>query len=186
MPHRFFALFLVCGVGMGCGDNPHAASTFVGEVEGTDVRVGLVTEGGSVAMFFCGGATSYTQSTKWFRGAAEPRSIAFAANSWVAKGSADGDTASGIVDRGNGIPLRWTAHKVSEDGLPGLYELKDDHGTAGVIVLDADHAQGALVSKTMAVQQIEAIRPVRNGNGVQVNVVEATPRAIVVTRVRAR
>lgn len=187
--NRFLALSLCLSVNTaGCGGGDRAASTFVGDVEGTDIRVGLVTEGGQVAMFFCGGPTSYTQSTKWFRGASEASAISFAANGWVAKGGANGDTASGTVDPGNGNALRWTAHRVPEDGLPGLYELKDDYGTAGVIVLDAEHAQGALVPKNsaIAVEQIEAIRPVRAGNGVQVNVVEASPRAIIVTRVHAR
>jgi hypothetical protein len=190
MMKRLFASSLFALSFVGCGDAAQAPHTYVGDVEGTDIRVGVVTEGGQVAMFFCGGNTSYTQSTKWFRGAADPTALSFAADGWVAKGGADGDTASGTVDRGNGNPLHWTAHKVSEEGLPGLYQLKDDNGNAGVIVIDEKTVQGALIPKNpaVAVQQIEAILPAsRQANGVTVKVVEsAMPRQFVVTRVHAK
>ncbi len=183
---RWFLGLVLCA---GCGSDPHAPATYVGDVDGTDMKVGIVTEGGKVAMFFCGGPTSYTQSTKWFRGAAEPMNIDFAANGWVAKVSASGDTATGSVDRGNGNVLQFAAHKVPEDGVAGLYELKDQYGTAGVVVIDSQHAQGALVpaNPAISVEQIEAILPVsRTSDAIQVNVVEATPRAITVTRVHAQ
>lgn len=184
----FASLFALCFVG--CGDSDFAPATFVGDVEGSDMRVGIVTEGGQAAVFFCGGATSYTNSTKWFRGAAQPTALSFAADGWVAKASANGDTATGTVDRGNGNALHFTAHKVSESGLPGLYQLKDGNGNAGVIVIDEKTVQGALIPATVgaAVQQIEAILPAsRQNDGVQVKVTEnAMPRTFVVTRVHAK
>jgi len=184
--HRFLIALLMAS---SCGGDPHGAATYVGDVDGTDMKVGIVTEGGKVAMFFCGGPTSYTQATKWFRGTAEPMTIAFSANGWVANASASGDMATGTVDRGNGNPLHFTARKVPEDGVAGLYQLKDEHGTAGVVVLDPMHAQGALVpvDPAIAVEQIEAILPVsRTSDAIQVNVVESVPRAITVTRVHAQ
>jgi hypothetical protein len=186
--HRFFALSVLL-VGASCGSDPHAPATYVGDVDGTDMKIGIVTEGGKVAMFACGGPTSYAQATKWFRGASEPMTISFSSDGWVAKASASGDMATGTIDRGTGIAFRFTAKKVPEDGVAGLYELKDQNGTAGVVVIDSQHAQGALVpvNPAIAIEQIEAILPVsRVSDGIQVNVVEAMPRAITVTRVHAQ
>jgi len=185
---RLLLAFATClaATTFGCGADPNAPATFVGDVEGTDVRVGVVTENGKVAMFFCGGPTSLDASTRWLRGASPPSALDLTAQSWTAKGTASGASASGTVDRGDGKALRWTARRVGEDGLPGLYELVDAEGTAGVVVLDADHAQGAFIPKTGAVQQIEAIRPVRTNDTVEVRVVGAAPRTIVVRRVRAQ
>jgi len=184
----FLPIFLV--LASSCG-SAGGASTFVGSVEGTDIKVGLVTDGGKAALFFCGGPSSFTQSTRWFRGDGAPSAISFTSANWAASGSANGELASGMVNPGIGSSLRWTAKRVSEDGLPGLYEsTTDPDGTAGVVVLDESTMQGAMLPKgstATSVQQIVPILPItRSPDGIRVTVNGATAREIKVVRTRAR
>jgi len=184
---RSFVFVLLAPCVLGCSSNAHAPASYVGAVDGTDIAVGLATQDGKIALFFCGGATSL-QSTKWFRGASEPSSIALTIGGATLAGSASDNSASGTIDFGNGTKQHWTATRVSEDGVPGLYENPmDPNGSAGVVVRDSMTMQGAFIPNAQAmVEQIVPILPIaRMGDSIRVTVNESAPRAITVVRTHA-
>lgn len=142
-----------------CGST---STTYVGTVDGTDVSVGLVTDGAYTALFFCGGPTSYATSTKWFRFADSSDAFTAQAGTWTASGTTSGGGASGTLDRGNGQTLTWSAARVPDGSIMGLYESIDATGTAGVVVRsesDASGTQGALINSQLAIEQIIPILP---------------------------
>lgn len=142
-----------------CGSS---TSTYVGTVDGTDVAVGIVSDGSHVALFFCGGPTSFATSTKWFHFSGSDTSFTATADAWKAIGSSDGTTATGTVDRGDGQPITWSATRTADGAIMGLYESRDATGTSGVIVRsasDATEAQGAFIDKALTIEQIIPIFP---------------------------
>jgi len=148
-----------------CGST---STTYVGTVDGTDVSVGLVTDGSYTALFFCGGPTSFGTATKWFR-FADSNDDSFSANagSWTAAGTTNADGASGTLDRGNGQLLTWSASRVPDGSIMGLYESIDATGTAGVVVrseTDASGTQGAFIDAQRAIEQIIPIRPLEQSD----------------------
>ena len=153
-------LFLSLLVAPSCGGG---TTTYVGTVDGTDVAVGLVTDGSHVALFFCGGPSSFATSTKWFRFAASGDTLDATAGAWSAHATLAGATASGTVDRGDGQALAWTAARVDDGSPEGLYESVGAPGTAGVIVrsaTDASASQGAFIDTQQKIEQIIPIFPI--------------------------
>jgi hypothetical protein len=142
-----------------CGST---STTYVGAVDGTDVSVGLVTDGSYTALFFCGGPASFATATKWFRFAESSDAFTAQAGTWTATGTTTADGASGTLDRGNGESLTWSVARVPDGSIMGLYESIDASGTAGVVVrseTDASGTQGALIDREHAIEQIIPIRP---------------------------
>jgi hypothetical protein len=154
-----------------CGSS---STTYVGTVDGTDVAVGLVTDGSYTALFFCGGPASYATATKWFRFAESNDSFTAQSGTWIATGATNADGASGTLDRGSGQLLTWSASRVPEGSIMGLYESIDATGTAGVIVrseTDASGTQGALIDPERAIAQIIPIRPLeQTDHGLHVSI----------------
>jgi hypothetical protein len=150
------------------------STTYVGTVDGTDVAVGLVTDGSYTALFFCGGPGSYATATKWFRFAESSDSFTASAGTWTATGATSGDAVSGTLDRGNGQTLSWSATRAPEGSLIGLYETIDGSGTSGVVVrsdLDAAGTQGALITTQGQIEQIIPILPLeQTDHGLRVQV----------------
>ena len=147
-----------------CGST---STTYVGGVDGTDVAVGLVTDGSYTALFFCGGPTSFGTATKWFRFSEESGAFTAQAGSWTASGTTNADGASGTLDRGNGQLLTWSASRVPDGSIMGLYESIDATGTAGVVVrseTDASGTQGAFIDAQRAIEQIIPIRPLEQSD----------------------
>lgn len=142
-----------------CGST---STTYVGTVDGTDVAVGLVTDGSYTALFFCGGPTSFGTATKWFRFAESSDAFTAQAGGWTAVGTTSGDGVSGTLDRGNGQTLTWSASRVADGSILGLYESIDGSGTSGVVVRSETNAagtQGALIDAQGKVAQIIPILP---------------------------
>jgi len=163
-------MLLVCGVAAcssSASTTPPVESTYVGAVASTDVAVGMVSDGSHVALFFCGGPTSVTTSTKWLRFAGSAPSFQISLNGWTVVGSFDGSTASGTVDRGDGKPLSWSATRAPAGSVVGLYGFADSSGTSGVVVQSTDPANvtGAFIeTKTASIQQIVPIMPLERTN----------------------
>lgn len=154
-------------------------SVFVGEVEGTDIRVGVAVKGGYAAVFFCGGESSLP-ATRWFRGASTATKIAIENANGQVDGTIKGSTASGTVrlDADAGAEEKtWTATAIKPGSVAGLYEFKNDAGVGGVVVTDEDDAQGAFVAtlKTSPVAQIIVFRPIeRVGDRIRCTVGDET------------
>jgi len=159
-------------------------TTYVGTLDGTDVTIGLVTDGSFTALFFCGGPTSYATATKWFRFAGSTDSFTAQAGTWTATGTTSANGASGTLDRGNGQMLTWSVSRVPDGSIRGVYESIDAKGTAGVVVrseTDAAGTQGAFIDSEHAVERIIPILPLEqtdHGLRVQIDGQEAfVPRA---------
>ena len=185
--------------GFGCGDEdgssggpaPVTQQTFVGDVPGTEMRVAVVRDGDDVALFFCGGATTFATATKWIRSTAAGTAFDLVADSWKATVSIQGGLVTGTVDIGDGAALAWQGARVDEAGVAGLYEAAQSDGNVGVIVaLDeagAAFAQGALVTPTIAAQVVPIAPVERVSDRLRVSVLFADgPKNITVRRAGAR
>ena len=139
-----------------CGSS---TTTYVGAVQGTDVAVGLVTDGSHTALFFCGGPSSFATSTKWLRFARSGDTFDQSNGAWKVAGALDGASASGTVDRGDGQALSWSATRVDDGSPEGLYESVSGSGTGGVVVRGPSDAQGAFTDPQQKITQIIPIFP---------------------------
>ena len=135
------------------------SAIYVGTVDKSDIRVGLVVLTGKGALFFCGGPTTLG-STKWFRGAVGADSISLDKDGAAARGTFSATKASGTMTPAQGQPLTWSVTRVAEGSVAGLYDAKDT-GIAGVVVASSDFAQGAYIDMALKVSQIIVIQPIR-------------------------
>jgi hypothetical protein len=153
---------LLCCVLLFASSCGSSTTTYVGTVDGTDVSVGLVTDGSHAALFFCGGPTSYATSTKWFRFGDSQDTFTAMKGTWTATGTTSVSAASGTLDRGDGQKLSWSAARVPDGSILGLYESIGAQGTAGIVVrseTDASGTQGAFIDAQLAIEQIIPILP---------------------------
>lgn len=176
----------------GCGSDPEPEqpaaqdtaaleeASYVGEVAGTDMRVGIAAHNGKADVFFCGGPTSLAR-TKWFRALAFPLEQPFAKDGFSTTVVRGDDQATGTLVFPDGTSHAWSATKVDGNGLAGLYDVKDERGVGGVIVHSQSMTQGAFIAKDVGVEvrQIIVVRPVDRGLSITVD-----DRALVATRVR--
>jgi hypothetical protein len=141
---------------------------FVGAVGGTDARVGIVVEGERIAVFVCGGPSTVTTHTRWFRGAlaAGAREVQLTKDGWSVRLWRDRDQLVGLLDGGDGAPLLFTAHDAAAPYL-GLYSVRVDGATVGVVVSDDDgdgrlEVQGAVQeASSSGVTSVAQVTPVR-------------------------
>lgn len=162
-----------------CGSS---TTTYVGSVENTDIAVGIVSDGTHTALFFCGSLGNQSTTTKWLRFTQSSSSFTATANAWSATGTMSGSTVMGTVDKGGGQTLSWSATRVGDADVAGLYESVSADGTAGVVVKDASHAQGAFITAQQQIEQIIPIMPLQltdHGLHVTIGTADAfVPRAL--------
>ncbi len=185
--------------GIGCGDDdasgggptPNTQQTFVGDVTGTETRVALVRDGDDVALFFCGGATTFATATRWVRAQAQGDTFDVTADGWAVHVSIQGGLVTGTLDTGDGVAAAWQGSRVDEAGLAGLYEAEQSDGNVGVVVaLDEAGAalvQGALVTPTVAAQVVPIAPVERVADRMRVTVLFVDgPKDVTVRRAVAR
>lgn len=142
---------------------------WVGEVQGTDIKVALADRGDSVALFFCGGDDSYTDSTRWFsEGALLGEPFSFTEDGWSIDGGIDERVFSGSLktDIETDIARNWMAEPVAPGTVAGLYEGDAPCGKLGLIVTqatvdDAPTGQGACLRVENSDVIVEQVNPVR-------------------------
>lgn len=168
---------------LGCGAHDETAEPsqdsaaleeagYVGDVAGTDIRVGIATRNGKADVFFCGGANSLAK-TKWFRGLTFPLEQPFEKDGFSTTVMHEQNRARGTLVFPDGSSHEWTASKVESSGLAGLYDVKDDEGVGGVVVMSQNDAQGAFLFKNAGVEvrQIIVVRPISKiGAGIPITV----------------
>jgi hypothetical protein len=154
----------------------------VGTVAGSAARVGLVVQGSSALLFFCGGDTSYETLTHWMHGSMTPnQSFSLSDMTASATGTFTGNSASGtLTPSANATPLTWTANAARPGTLEGLYTADVPmHGSAGVIIAQASTTaqpivQGAfhstLINAVLQVTPLTPIQPSDKGLAMQVMV----------------
>jgi hypothetical protein len=120
---------------------------YVGPVGKTNVKVALVVERGTAALFFCGAAETQKTHTVWFRGATKAASFDGAAKSGAAahvdfnEGGADGTLT--LMD---GTKVSFSVPPAPKGSVVDLYEAKDESGVAGVVVAGERDVQGVFIA----------------------------------------
>jgi hypothetical protein len=114
--------------------------SFVGEVTGADMAVGVVQEAGRIAIFFCGGPANFAEDTHWFRSAGrlDGRVYSIAqADGWTVRYVGNGNRVRGTVAHDGKPALFWAATPVTPGTLEGLYDGRAYDGLAGLVVRKA-------------------------------------------------
>ncbi len=187
-----FLVIAALPVVLGCSshedDGPPGPAIYVGSVDGTDMRVGLVTENGAGALFFCGGPKTLP-NTKWFRPTTlDPNKFDIVSKDGTsrANGQPDGSGESGWVKFGTDDEIAWHVVPVPAGSVAGLYDYKGADGVGGVVVVSGDTTQGAFIDPAPAfkVESIIVIRPVELVDGEKLHVtIGDSARPIEVARV---
>jgi hypothetical protein len=150
---------------------PAEPGRWVGEVEDSDVRVGIVADATRARLFFCGGAGSYATATRWFAfDEIAEGSVHFADDTWQVNARIEPRRVSGDVTHDNGEVRVFSAERVAPGTLAGLYEGQADCGRLGLIVVQPNKntpiaAQGACVGSGHAPEQVNPILPVAQDVG---------------------
>lgn len=165
-----------------------AHEVLVGEVEDSDVRVGVLAGGAELRVFLCGGPSSYASATHWLRTELEANGdFRFSSGALQLEGSLAGGVLEAELITGE-ERARVRAQAVRDGTIAGLYEAKAECGTVGLIVTqDAPDsepiAQGACVGDGHLPDQVNPIKPIALERGaIAVEVV----REDEATRVRVR
>jgi hypothetical protein len=162
---------------------------FVGDVTNSDAEIGIVVEGSKGFVFFCGGATSFSTLTRWFRGDVSLASFTLTdASGAKATGAlqSDGVTVTGTYDLGDAGSLAFTAKEIAPGTVAGLYEANDAEGTYALIAPTAQwDALGAFKLGSGVVQQVVPLMPAPTGFNVRVTT-EAGVRELLMTRAHPR
>ncbi len=171
--------FVVVAAACGSSSSPSPAAprVFIGEVAGSDARVGVVATDHSARIFFCGGAATYKGMTHWIPAAAIDAHGAVSqpadAAGWAVEGQVAEAGASGTVTPPGGSAFAFHADPVAKDTIAGLYEAGGPCGKVGLIVVQGStgatpDGQGACVpaSGKADPEQVTPIRPIeRAGDG---------------------
>jgi hypothetical protein len=151
--------------GLGELDAAPAHDVLVGEVEDSDVRVGVLADDARLRVFLCGGPSSYASATHWVRAELEPNGdFTFSSDALQLEGSlVDGVLEAELTADGERAVVR--AERVRDDTLAGLYEAKAECGTVGLIVTQDEPAaeptaQGACVGEGHLPDQVNPIKPI--------------------------
>ena len=194
------AVFAACVAG--CGSSSSAAAlpvrVFVGQVSGSDARIGVVATDHSARIFFCGGSTTYTTMTHWIPAVpidAHGGTLALQEGSggWTVAGQVSDAGVSGEVTPANGSMLPFHADPVATGTVAGLYEAAGPCGKVGLIVAQGSTSetpvgQGACVPAIggASPEQVNPIHPIERApdgtiavvvGGAQISVHAAAPPA---------
>jgi hypothetical protein len=168
------ALALLAAMTIACSaseTSKPSARVFSGEVQGTDVRVGVVASAQQARIFFCGGSASYQTKTKWLTAnldsahqLALPNTVA---DPWKLEGEVSDAEVSGSIDMGDAVALPFRAPLVSEGTLGGLYEGTAPCGKLSLIVSQPSLAAtpegiGACIGMS-GIEQVDPLMPIARG-----------------------
>jgi hypothetical protein len=184
---------VACGQSAPSGATSDTASArFVGEIPGTDVRMAAVASQHHMRLYFCGGDTSFADSSKWLIApldAGGAVTLGPPDSPWRIDAAVHDGAIQGWVDRGDGVPVSFAAAKIAPNTLAGLYEAAAPCGKVGVIVTQASTevgavAQGACIpgDLTAPVVQVNPLMPLslRGDGSIAVTPAGATETSLVV------
>jgi hypothetical protein len=182
-----FALVLTCSA-LACSDSAElgevrparpdagedagpALRYWVGEVEDSDIRLGVAEADDQARVFFCGGPSSYATSTRWLlRPLAADGGFEHDEGGWQVSGTLSDDAITGTLRIGSEDSREFSARPVRKGTIAGLYEGQADCGRIGLIVNQADEdelpsAQGACVGTGHPPEQVNPILPIARKAG---------------------
>lgn len=184
----------------GCGDESAATTpveparaSFVGPLEGTDARVGLVREGARVLVYVCGGPSSLA-STRWYQGdVRDDGTIQLATADTTLQAAPSGVAWAGAWTHASDPPRAFRLEPARERTIEDLYRGTLDGGSVGVVVFqsgpDAEPTiQGVFQALDGASFQVLPVRTAQLGpQGLAVQVtLAAGARELFVQAARAR
>jgi hypothetical protein len=167
MRRRLFGMIMVCAFvsfSLACGSSESTDEStryaFTGNLDESNVKVGMVADGTQASVFFCGEGITAETTTRWFTSFPAQANEDFnaAAAGWTLRGRFTDGEASGTLDRGDGRLVRWSTKRAAAG--EGLYDRKEPNGRAGVVFFSGG-AQGIYISKGIRDQflQITPLRP---------------------------
>lgn len=177
-----------------CAADPEAPppEISVGTVDNTDAVLALVRGEGTVALYVCGGVSSYATMTRWFEGTEDPSgAFSLESDGWTA--TADPGGESGRLRTPEGAELAFRARPAALDRIEGLYAAVDGGCRTGAVVFtpddtDAPALQGTWCGAGDLYAQVTPIRPLsvldRRGIEVQVELSGARKKLLVTPLVR--
>lgn len=187
------AALFVCAGCAGAADPTIAEGvdgTYVGaiRVDGNDVAVGLVVRDRHASFYACGEGPTLATHTRWLAGPLDGGTVHLEIEGMRVDGALSGDAAGGVLTREGDAPLSWSAVRVPDDGIAGLYSATDEGCKTGVVVWsDADGEpalQGSWCNEAGARMQVQPILPVeRVVDSIEVSVPLTPPRRLVVRAV---
>lgn len=146
------------------GESPEFPRAYVGEVEGTDARVGIFEKDAeSFRLYFCGGPETVGSLTHWFNTTVSPTG-GFDYTIQIEKDGAEGTYTSPEGTH------PFTARPVTWGRIPGLYEANAPCGKVGVVISpvpDSEelHVQGACLGTVLIdAKQVNPILPLTLGS----------------------
>jgi hypothetical protein len=170
------AWLVLAGCGEDAGEQPSSSPddgsagsevrVFVGELEGSDVKLGAVVATGRARLFFCGGPTSYAERTRWLEVELDERArFELDQDDWHVRGQLVGTSLSGELEHAAAAAAAFDAELARRSTLAGLYEGTADCGRVGLIVSQRDQdapaaGQGACVGPGHAPEQVNPILPI--------------------------
>jgi hypothetical protein len=143
------ALLLHCGSSSvpAAVETPADRASYVGRVGQTNVKVALVVERGTAALFFCGVAETQKTHTVWFRGTTKAASFDGAAkNGATAHVDFNEGGADGTLTLMDGTKVSFSVPPAPKGSVVDLYEAKDESGVAGVVVAGERDVQGVFIA----------------------------------------
>jgi len=156
----------------GCANDPSGGmptrgpQVWVGEVDGSDVAVGIVASAERSTLFFCGGDSSYPDHTHWFvhRGALS-EATPLEDGGFRVTLSALGQRIEGTLSINGADPAAFSADRTLPGTFAGVYDARVPGGHAGLIVRQPSRAapaqaQGTCLTVILGATVVEQVNPV--------------------------
>jgi hypothetical protein len=182
----FLAASLACSSAAGDADTgedelPLEARTLVGQVDGSDIVLGIVVDDDDVTAYACGGVDTYATHSRWFEGSfgddGDPDAFAIELDGFLLSGERSQNAIAGSLREPDGTTRSFTTAPTDEDGLSGLYDADLDGCRTGVVLFatpDGIEGQGTYCSDGGEFIQVIILQPVElKANGVEVQIDKA-------------
>ncbi|HTJ80193.1 MAG TPA: hypothetical protein VL400_00680 [Polyangiaceae bacterium] len=169
--HRHAALTLGLLSLAACADETVApidggVISFAGELEGSDAVAAVALSGDEVALYVCGGSTSYATRSRWYLGKSDAGSAELASDDGGTAEVTVGDgEVSGTITEPGGEPFPFRLELMRASGPGGLYFVIDSGCRTGVVVIDHGASseptvQGTWCSDQDIFAQVTPITPI--------------------------
>lgn len=152
----------------GCGSSSEesttpAVATFVGPLTSTDARVGLVVDDTKGVLYVCGGDTTRTTLSRWFKGPRTAAGIDWTNGDLHVVAAPQGTSWSGTLKKSDGTTFSFAVTPVVANTIAGLYDASLPEGRAGVVVFQSSVSESPTILGTFQATSgpFEQVLPVR-------------------------
>jgi len=160
------------------GEPPLLARSLVGQVDDSDVVLGVVVEDDDVTIYACGGVDTHATHSRWFAGrfgeGDDPDAFSIELDGFRIAGQRSSEAIAGSLRDPDGTMRSFTVAPTDEDGLSGLYWADVDGCRTGVVLFatpEGIDGQGTYCNDTGEFIQVIILQPVAlQANGVEVQV----------------